>query len=948
MRRGVYYSVIGLMVVFLTTFVSMAGEAFPDRAFQLRFGRAGIASLRCGGDSFETDYIMEGETLGHVLVRYRIGDRSWQEINTPMMAEDGRMRTTPPIMVPQEYCITYDFASRYGWGEDVVMSERFRVEGDSLVWTLHFKNLTDEPIEIGDIALPLPFNTNKGWDRVETETKRLMRHSFISGHGSFIFWMRPNSVGPYLVMIPLAESPSFEPAGSFKPAKLEYFEGRRGPGYQVFVHSAVSGAMAKERGGNWRQEHTSIILSPKFEPGDEVVYGFKFRWADGYEGVRDVLYKEGLFDVHVVPGMTVPEDLEAMIALRTKNKIKSITPEYPEQTQISFVGEKKKDTYVYRLRFDRLGENLLTVECLDGRSMVLEFFVTEPLEVLIKKRAAFLVEKQLIRDPSKWYDGLVGDWDMKNKVLRTPDNVEDDPSDTDTRGGFSRMDEILTSGDPMLCKAPYLAAKNAHYPSREEVEAVDYHLAHFIWGKQQLTDSEGPLPFGIYSIPNWRKNRESKKSNKPGHWEEQVSRAYDYPHFIMLYLSMYPIAKLYPTITIDLENEEYLKRAFGTARAFFTLPYKRNPMEHNLWKNKPSAQTTGMYNELVIVDLIEALYAAGMTEKAEWLKNEWEKKVEYFVNEDPYLWGSEFAFDPTAFESTHALAKYAMEQAERSDSTLEVRREDAARFMERQILANIASRGWLESSYYLLGGSGSLRYMSQMGGWSILDYALYYSCEPENHLRLGYAAFLSSWALMNTGRPETNYGYWYPGVENDGGAGSAFVVQSYDRTWFGKKQGRGAWAYGGEIDLGYGSALRTAATVVVNDPLFGLFAYGGSVAQSRGGLEVMPRDGLRQRFHVINPRTRFHMVLDRDGFAKDEPIVLDVALTRISFKMENRTGDRHPVSIWLEGLPLGTYKISLNNQAVTRLELKEQKLADIEIEVDDSGENSVLIQRTGN
>ena len=38
--------------------------------------------------------------------------------------------------------------------------------------------------------------------------------------------------------------------------------------------------------------------------------------------------------------------------------------------------------------------------------MPLEFFVTEPLENLIQKRAAFIVNNQQHRDPAKWYDGL--------------------------------------------------------------------------------------------------------------------------------------------------------------------------------------------------------------------------------------------------------------------------------------------------------------------------------------------------------------------------------------------------------------------------------------------------------------------------------------------------------------------------------------------------------------
>jgi hypothetical protein len=102
-----------------------------------------------------------------------------------------------------------------------------------------------------------------------------------------------------------------------------------------------------KRGGNWRQPQTSYTLSPKFTPGDELSYMFKFRWADGYDGVRNVLYEEGLLDVNVVPGMTVPEGLDALVSIRSKNPILSVVPEHPGQTQVEKQGEKAKDTQIY-------------------------------------------------------------------------------------------------------------------------------------------------------------------------------------------------------------------------------------------------------------------------------------------------------------------------------------------------------------------------------------------------------------------------------------------------------------------------------------------------------------------------------------------------------------------------------------------------------------------------
>ena len=37
--------------------------------------------------------------------------------------------------------------------------------------------------------------------------------------------------------------------------------------------------------------------------------------------------------------------------------------------------------------------------------------------------------------------------------------------------------------------------------------------------------------------------------------------------------------------------------------------------------------------------------------------------------------------------------------------------------------------------------------------------------------------------MMNTGTPESDYGAWYPGLENDGAAGGGFEPSPYGQTW---------------------------------------------------------------------------------------------------------------------------------------------------------------------
>lgn len=801
---------------------------------------------------------------------------------------------------------------------DLEIAETFALEDEALAWNISLENKSAQPIEIGDLALPLPCNTEYGWDKTETYTKRLIRHSYIAGDGSWVYWTRTNAEGPYLVLTP-AEGSHFE-----------YFDesGPAGNAYTAYIHSAASGAELRAKGGTWRQEHTRLSLAP----GQSAAYRFRLRWANDYDGVRDLLYQEGLFDIHVVPGMTIPTDLAALVSLRTRRAIDSIVPEHPEQTTVEDLGTRAKDVHVYRVRFSRLGENLLTVRYGDRQRMPLEFFVTEPLETLIKKHAAFLVSHQQHRDPAKWYNGLFSDWDMKNHVLRGPDNLDGLPA------------YLVNCDDPGLGKAPFLASKNVFYPSAGEIEALEYYVKNFVWGGLQMTERE-PYPYAIYGIDNWKANRESQFADRRG--KEHLWRIYDYPHTILLYYRMYQIAERYPRLVHYLGKDAYLDRAFGTAKAFFTVPLK---IEN--W----SAYETGTYNEVVIPDLIDALSRNGKKEQADWLRAAWEKKVKYFVNDHPYLFGSEYSFDSTGFESTHALAKYAMAHVlpagqapgdgiPAGDFRRAVKHDDAAQFLAEQLRLNISCRGWLETAYYHLGsdfrGSGSssytLSYMAQMGGWAIVDYALYSAADPARYLRLGYNSFLSSWALENSGTRESNYGYWYPGPENDGGAGGGFEPRPWGRTWLGKEQGRGAWWYNSEIDLGFSGALRTAATIVSEDPIFGLIAYGGDIERAGDWNCAIPKDGVRQRFHVIRGTRRLHMELDRDGFAAGLPIEFDDALSALRFSIENRTADDHRAALRIAGLAPGEWTIESAGRTITSFRIVAAEARDLALPLPPGG-----------
>lgn len=890
----------------ITAQAELPQRSIEGAAFRINFDEHGITGLANPKDPFGAQMLAAGQRLGFI-VRFRAGDTNWVDLpsGTMQLASAPSAGTLVYTNEPAETALR--------------ITETFSIQAATLDWQLELENATNIPVEVGDLAIQVPVAGPRGEQPKDIFERGFVRHQFISGDGSFLYYVRASGVPPFMLV-------TVQPG-----TRLEYFTGGGGRGGgPVFVHSGLSGG--RETRGTWRQKHTFLELAAA---GDQsrARYGFRFQWADSYDQMRSLLYQDGLFDIRAVPGMVVPTNLTARFALHTRAQLDSIEPEFPGQTRITSLGEPQPDHHLYEVAFQRLGENRLTIHHDRGRKTFLEYFVTEPLETLIKKRADFIIRRQQIRDPSKWWDGVFGPYDMRHEIVRT---IEDPDIFT------GRMVYVLTCDDPGLCKAPFVAEKNVSFPNRREIEGLEYYLEHFVWGRLQRTDKEQPYPYGVYGTPNWYTDRDPARrkaaagSNPTARRDlskEHVWRSYDYPHVVMLYFHLYEIAKKYPSLCRYLDAAGYLERAYGTARAFFTYPYEIYPSYYETYK-------WGLYNELVVLKLADALEREGFPDRAAWLRGEWEKKVKYFVYDDPYPFRSEYAFDRTAFESSYAFAKYGATHDMKPDTNLwydaklkkwyshpSVKREDSRAFMERQLAAGLCVRGWLEASYYQLGADGGLSYMAAMGGWGILDYAVNFAARPFDWLQLGYASYLSSWCLVNAGPASNNYGFWFPGRENDGAAGWQFMSAKFGHAWMGADVPRGPWPYDGEIDLGFGGALRMATTVLANDPIFGWVAYGAALSQTNGGFSIIPRDGLQQRFAVIVENTngaastiqRLKLQLDRDGFAAEQPIRVDKSIRTISFTLENRTGDRHRTDLWLS-VPNPTRAVlKLNGQAVTLL-----------------------------
>ena len=404
------------------------------------------------------------------------------------------------------------------------------------------KNTGREALEIGDLALPLPMNTDYVWDHEETFVRRVFRHAFIAGHGSFLYWLPVKGSGSFLVMQPQDGTRSgilhghghglCASAGSGSPCSSTPKPPRNRTSAAPGASRAPAAFSSRARNPPAASRSAGRTATRACASCCAKTAAWMCRWR---------------------PAWSCRATLTALLALRTTRKIESIGPEFPADTKVEYLGERGTNTHLYRVKFSKLGENLLTVRGAGGWTMPLEFFVTEPLETLIKKRAAFIVKNQQHRDPGKWYDGLYSLWDRRQPAGRNllgPDHL-----------AGQHPYAVSGSDDPSNSKCLLVAEKNVAFPDAAEIASLEYFIKHFVWGKHQRTDAETPYPYGIYGSDSWKQNRFTDRDpldqgiSRPGGPSAcRMWRTFDYTTYFALYFNLYRIAKQRPDLVKELQR----------------------------------------------------------------------------------------------------------------------------------------------------------------------------------------------------------------------------------------------------------------------------------------------------------------------------------------------------------------------------------------------------------
>jgi len=740
--------------------VRLRGRRF-DAAFDARTGT--LVGLRHrahvpGLNFVSTNPVLSPELgFGRVRVRCRaVGRRKWEAV------ESGGA-----VTVLRSGGKAAGISTRSAGGP-VRVASRFRLmAGEGLRWQVSVRNATDGPLEVGEVSFPLPFNACfDARDMRAMYEERVTVHPFVAGHGSYVLVQALCGRAPFLVVMPEGDTP-LEAMARDQSDALELARFLGGGVLRVYAHSAASRAVLGWH--EWFNGHTKFRLGP----GERRVFSFALRWVGSYAELDEVLVRHGVGALTVIPAPVVPANATARVAVRSRRAVRRVR--CPGARVRALGGQR------YAVRFATPGTYTARVEFDDGRWTAVHFRAIEPVEALIRKRAAFIARKQQVTDADDPRSGAFLMWDCEDEALVR-----------EARAAFYvGGSDDLGFADPL-----YLAAKNAALPDEKERRALARYVEQFLHGKLQRPDDFGVVLW--YGDAVWRHYKGS-----------DVCRSFNYPHVFNLYHALYRAAKEFGPDG-GLGARELLVRAWRTAMAMYT---------HDMIAG--DAVTMGNMGQSALLGLLGSLDEEGLTKERAALRRQMRRSARHYARVR-YPYGSEFSFDTTGYETVYFFRKAVGKDEALAAETLAVALATRHHAPAWYLAGNDVRSGFGNGKSHPLEDEIEFSYMASLNGLVVQD--AYEATGDEALLRSAYASALGVWSV----------------VRGDGAG-------RYLYTWEPARMLFDPWS--SETGLALFGALEQQRAYVVENADFGLVGYGCEVRRVRGGVEVVPLDGLRR--HVV-------------------------------------------------------------------------------------------------
>ena len=681
---------------------------------------------------------------------------------------------------------------------------------------LHFDiaNTSQTPVTIGGLGFPVVFNNmiqNFVTGRARTLPQAHEICSFFDPYvgrdAGYLQVTRLSGAGPALLVVP--EPGTKTPFEAFRPLNDA---SRRGQTFEgAFEWTSHSTAYAENEWKNatpWNAP-TSVTLAP----GQSRAYGLRFLVSDAIPNLEKTLAAHDRPVAIGIPGYVVPKDLEAKIFLSPgKRKVARVLVEPAGAMIVTAAAAAKNGHLQYVVRGKKWGRARLTFTYDDGSAQTIHYNVIKPAQQAVADMGTFLTTKA-------WYTDESDPFGRAPSVM-TYDRARNSIVLQDTRVWVAGLSDEGGVG-------AWLAAIMKAYgqPDKPEVDKLAEFVDKVVWGRLQYAD--GPLKYGVRkslffydpaALPNYEYQSGDWRSWTS--WNKQaagsVDRAYDYPHVVAAYWTMYRLARNHPGLIAPSSDRSRRTWQWYLDKAFNTVKYMTG--------GGVGYVNVGLMNGDVFVMLLEDLKREGWKEQADYLEGAMKRRADRW-NADAYPFGSEMAWDSTGQEEIYAWTSY-------------FGYKDTALVSLRSILGymptvphwgyNGNARRYWDFFYGAAPGGTTERQIHHYGsGLNSIPMLAQYREHPDDFylLRVGYGGSMG--ALTN--------------IDEEGFPSAAFHSYPQNLRWD---------TYTGDYGPNFFGHAVTTGTYVVNHPDYGWQAFGGNLTNAGGWVTVKALDSLRRRIYI--------------------------------------------------------------------------------------------------
>jgi hypothetical protein len=692
------------------------------------------------------------------------------------------------------------------------ITRSWKLDNGKLVLEFALKNKSSAPVEIGALGIPMifnnlitDFNRNRPRSLDQAHTICSFTDPAICMDAGYVQATRLNGHGPALVVVEEGRTPfeAFAPLLEDKTPRSQTFEGF----YEWTVHSLAFAENEWKNAQPWNKATSEILAA-----GATKTFGLKFLVSPEIREIEKTLAANHRPVAVGIPGYILPMDLDARLFLQYGSTIKSVAVEPEGAISVSKDPAGQGGWNSYTLRGKKWGRARLTVNYVDGLVQTISYDVIKPEAEAVADLGNFLFTKQ-------WFTDTNDPFHRAPSVM-TYDRAHDRIVTQDSRAWIAGLQDEGGSGSWVAA-----AMKEFGEPNPAEVGKLQQFVDGVLWGGIQY--KEGPLKYGVRKSMFYYDTNAFPTYYDPeihyGGWTswskrdaERVDRAYNYPHVVAAYWSLYRLARNHPGLVTAHPWDWYLNQAYETTAFLFKRGANGRPLVGYI--------DTGLMEGDIFVLLLKDLQREGWADKAAAVENGMRERVAVWKSR-AYPFGSEMAWDSTGQEEVFAWMKY-------------FGYPDKAEVSLNSILGYMplvpnwgyngdARRYW--DFYYGAAPGGELeRQIHHYGsGINAIPVLAAYRDRPDDFylLRLGYAGTMA---------PLSN-------IDPEGFGSAAFHSSPALMKWD---------AYSGDYGPNFfGHALDTA-TYLVNHPEFGWLAFGGNVKVSGNSVKVQPLDSFRRRVYI--------------------------------------------------------------------------------------------------